>query len=201
MPVRDAVRLLFAHRITGAPVVDPAGRCIGAVSRSDFASLGLQHGADAVTAPARPISCDFQFPWVGPDGREKVTCTLPARTCPYQRLERDAEGHEIQICCQPHCVSVDWQVVQFEKLGSDAVNDYMTPGPVVATSDAPVRTLARQMVDARIHRIFVVDAARRPIGVVTSTDLLAALAGAADDEALLSTCSSEETHQEVAATV
>lgn len=43
-------------------------------------------------------------------------------------------------------------------------------------ASTPIRELARQMIDAHIHRIIVVDDENRPLGIVSSTDLLAALA-------------------------
>jgi CBS domain-containing protein len=52
----------------------------------------------------------------------------------------------------------------------------MTPDPVTAQPATSIRVLARMMIDAHIHRIIVVDEGRRPIGVVSSTDVLAALA-------------------------
>ncbi len=37
------------------------------------------------------------------------------------------------------------------------------------------------MLDAHIHRIIVVDAGRRPVGVLSTTDVLAAVANAGHD--------------------
>jgi CBS domain-containing protein len=176
MPVRDAVRLLFEKQIGGAPVVDTVGRCVGVISRSDFARLGLRHGADVLVAPLRPVTCDFQIRESGPDGREKVTCTLPPCSCPFQRSERAPDGRWVETCSQPHCVCMDWQVVELETLPSTAVRDYMTRDPVQIALDTPVRELARKMVEAQIHRLIVVDSAGRPLGIVTSTDLLAEVA-------------------------
>jgi CBS domain-containing protein len=176
MPIRDAVRLLFAKQISGAPVVDAAGRCVGVVSRSDFAMLGLQHGADVLVAPARPNTCDFQIHDVGPDGFEKVSCTLPERSCPHQRAARGPDGRIVQTCIQPHCVAVDWQVVQPETLPSSSVGEHMTRDPVTTAHDTPARDVARHMVEGQIHRIIVVDEEARPIGIVSTTDLLAEIA-------------------------
>ena len=80
------------------------------------------------------------------------------------------------VCSQPHCVLVDWQIVEVEKLPSDEVRQFMTPDPVTVRPETSIRTLARMMIDAHIHRVIVVDNERRPIGIVSSTDLLAALA-------------------------
>jgi CBS domain-containing protein len=183
-PIRDAVRLLFQKQISGAPVVDAAGHCVGVVSRSDFARLGLRHGADTLVAPPRPLTCEFQMRECGPDGREKVTCTLPPESCPFQRAERDPAGRQVEICSQPHCVPVDWQVVEVEKLPSISVRNYMTRDPVLTSIDTSARELARRMVEAQIHRIVVVDASERPVGIVSSTDLLAQVAFGVDEGAV-----------------
>ncbi len=52
------------------------------------------------------------------------------------------------------------------------VADLMTPDPVTAQPDEPVGPVARRMAEKRIHRVLVLDADRRPVGVVTTLDLL-----------------------------
>jgi len=52
------------------------------------------------------------------------------------------------------------------------VDDFMSTEPVTAGPDEPVAAVARRMADERVHRVVVVDAERRPIGIVTSLDLL-----------------------------
>jgi CBS domain-containing protein len=52
----------------------------------------------------------------------------------------------------------------------------MTPDPVTAQPTTSIGVLARMMIDAHIHRVIIVDVERRPVGVVSSTDLLATLA-------------------------
>ena len=52
----------------------------------------------------------------------------------------------------------------------------MTADPVTALPTTQVRELARMMIDAHIHRIIIVDEEKRPVGVVSTTDVLAALA-------------------------
>jgi CBS-domain-containing membrane protein len=73
-------------------------------------------------------------------------------------------------------VLADWQMVELEKLPADEVRCHMTSDPVTASLATPIRTLARKMIDVHVHRVIVVDGDRKPIGVVSSTDLLAALA-------------------------
>lgn len=78
----------------------------------------------------------------------------------------------------PGCVCCDWTVVQgeWDALPADAVSRYMTPDPVLVLPETPLGELAQMMVDAHIHRLIVVAEDRRPLGVVSSTDVLAAVA-------------------------
>ena len=52
----------------------------------------------------------------------------------------------------------------------------MTRDPVTVSPGATIGDLARKMIDVHIHRVIVVDNNGKPIGIVSSTDLLAALA-------------------------
>ena len=62
---------------------------------------------------------------------------------------------------------------------------YMTEDVVTASPHMPLPELAQMMVDAHIHRIVVVDEESRPIGIVSSTDILAAMARAAREHSEL----------------
>lgn len=73
--------------------------------------------------------------------------------------------------------SFPWQMEEHvDKLPTAEVGEHMTSDPVLILEDKHVAEMARQMVDAHIHRLIVVDDHRRPIGIVTSMDLLAAIA-------------------------
>jgi CBS domain-containing protein len=78
----------------------------------------------------------------------------------------------------PGCVCTEWEVVQpdWADLPPDAVGRYMTPDPVTVPPETTLGEMAQRMVDAHIHRLIVTDAEGRPIGIVSSTDLLAAVA-------------------------
>jgi len=76
------------------------------------------------------------------------------------------------------CVCSDWQVVEVERLPGEEVAEYMTADPVTAPPSAPITTLARMMLDAHIHRVVIVDGEDRPVGIVSATDVLAAVARA-----------------------
>jgi CBS domain-containing protein len=182
MPLREAAGLLLHHRVGGAPVVDGDGRCVGVLSATDFLRLGARRGdINALASPPLPITCPFQVKHTTLDGGELILCDLPPGVCPIQGKQKDRDGKELLVCREPHCVLADWQIVELEKLPTDEVRNYMTADPVTVPKDTPIRVLARQMIDAHIHRVIVVDEGKRPIGIVSSTDVLAAVAYAEDE--------------------
>jgi CBS-domain-containing membrane protein len=181
MPLRVAAQLLLQHEIGGAPVVDAQGTCVGVFSTTDLLRwLHKENGGRHKEGLQRALSCFFQLKYREPGGEERVLCTLPAGVCPVQRREQCADAQRI-FCSQPHGVLSDWQVVTVEELPTEEVRHFMTPDPVMVTPDTPIADLARWMVDAHIHRVIVVDAQRRPIGIVSSTDILASVAHAGYD--------------------
>jgi len=52
------------------------------------------------------------------------------------------------------------------------VGDFMVENVVTASPADPVAALAAVMVERRVHRIVIIDAARKPVGIVTTLDLL-----------------------------
>jgi CBS domain-containing protein len=177
MALRDAARLLLRNQIGGAPVVDAQGRCVGVFSAIDFLRLSeMRADATRPTSPPLPLTCSFQAKQKTADGKQVTLCTLPPGVCPIQVKQEEPGGEESIVCSQPHCILVDWQVVDVERLPTDEVRRFMTPDPVTAQPATSIHVLARMMIDAHIHRVIVVDEKRRPIGVVSSTDLLATLA-------------------------
>jgi CBS domain-containing protein len=129
MSLQGAARLLSRSNVSGAPVVDVEGHCVGVLSANDFVS------------------------WA-------------------EKGERSAK-HVAEPCA---CAYSAWQVMDAEILPKDAVSRYMTADPVMVAPATPIDQVARMMVDAHIHRVIVADTERRPMGIVSSTDILAAVA-------------------------
>jgi CBS domain-containing protein len=128
MSLRAAAHRLAQSGVSGAPVVDEEGRCVGVLSMTD-----LVRWLDRSPAPAhRPTGAP--------------------------------------------CFCSDWQVTELEELPADEVGRYMTQDVVTATPDTGIGDLARAMLAAHIHRVFVLSESGRPVGVVSSTDVLAAVA-------------------------
>lgn len=127
--LRAAAHTLAQNQISGAPVVDSLGRCVGVISATDY------------------------MRWAE---MEKPLTPEPSTAS--------------------DCVCSDWQVMDLEEIPTDEVARYMTPDPVTVSPATPVGQLARRMLDAHIHRVVVVDPQNHPVGVVSSTDILAAVA-------------------------
>lgn len=172
LPLRDAVRLLIRNQISGAPVVDGQGTCVGVFSAADF--LHVTENTDDVI----PMECSFQNKQRLLNGDETILCTLPPRTNSVQERQTGWAGSATARCNQTPCVPVDRQVVATERLSTEEVRHFMTADPVTVMADTSVRVLARQMIDAHIHRVIVVDDLCRPIGVVSTTDIAAVVAHA-----------------------
>jgi CBS domain-containing protein len=124
--LRDAARLLSRTEITGAPVVDAAGRCIGVLSSSDFVTLAREEGQEV----------HFFAPW--------------------------------------------GEMISVEDAPDKEIRHYMTVQPICVPATTPVGALARKMVDAHIHRVLVAGDEGRACGIVTSTDVVAAVARASE---------------------
>lgn len=128
MSLREAARLLRRSQISGAPVVDCEGRCVGVLSATDFvrAAEGGEKPRNAVSYP-QPFVCS------------------------------------------------EWQMVDLEVLPNEEVGAHMTADPVTAREDTRITELASMLLDAHIHRVVIVDRERRPVGIVSSTDILGAV--------------------------
>jgi CBS-domain-containing membrane protein len=129
MSLRAAAHLLAESHVSGAPVADDTGRCVGVLSATDLVQW-LDRGDQAA-----------------------------------KRGPTASRGY----CCE-------WEVIELGALPADAVSCHMTTNLVTARPDARIAELARWMLDAHIHRIIIVDEMGKPIGIVSSTDILAAVA-------------------------
>jgi predicted transcriptional regulator len=54
----------------------------------------------------------------------------------------------------------------------------MTQNPVAVAASTTLGELARKVLDFHIHRLIVMDTYGKPVGVVTTTDIIAAVAQA-----------------------
>jgi CBS domain-containing membrane protein len=76
------------------------------------------------------------------------------------------------------CVWCDWQVVDVKAAQRNEVRRHMTSDPLLVTADTRLAEITEVLLDPHRRPVVVVDEERRPLGVVSSTDLQAALASA-----------------------
>jgi ABC-type proline/glycine betaine transport system ATPase subunit len=148
------------------------------LSAADFLHWAEKQGSVTVAASMHlPRTCAFWVKQRDALGREVTLCTLPPGACSLQVEEKVAEGEETRVFCrEPYTVPTDWQVVETEELPENAVRHHMTKDVVTVSENTPMGELAQTMLDAHIHRLIVVDSERRPVGVISSADILAAVA-------------------------
>ena len=70
------------------------------------------------------------------------------------------------------------EIINLDECEGCVVSRYMTKGPVTVSPATPIGEIAQKMVDAHIHRVLVADNGR-PSGIISSTDIMAAVANAA----------------------
>jgi CBS domain-containing protein len=130
MSLKGAAHRLALSHVTGAPVVDHSGRCVGVISATDFMSVA-DKGEHLPTHP----------------------------------------GHDL------HCAHSAWQIIESEQPAPALVADYMSHKPVTVRAHTSLRDIAGTMHSAHIHRVVVVDEEQHPIGIVSSMDIMGAIAG------------------------
>jgi CBS domain-containing protein len=171
-----AAQLFAKEQISGAPVVDGEGRCVGLLSLADVVRWAEQRGSLTVARSAPlPRTCSFQTKHRDRFGKEMILCTLASGVCPFQQKGTAPGNGATTVCGQPNCVPTDWQVVEMTDSASSTVRDFMTTDLVVAHPADSIADIAQKMIDAHIHRVIVLDEERRPVGIVSTTDCLAAM--------------------------
>lgn len=134
-----AARLLVQHNISGAPVVNELGQCVGVLSATNFV--------------------------LRDQGQE--SCDSPSLLADEFALTSDGDARPFHI----------------EHIAEDRVNQHMCCTLQSIESQRSLIDAARYMQGGHIHRLIVVDQHARPVGVVSSLDIVAALVKLADEPA------------------
>jgi CBS-domain-containing membrane protein len=172
MSLRAAAQLLRDAQVTGAPVVDDQGRCVGVLSAADFLRRAEEGAPGAYLYPIR--SCRYQTEGRLLSGEDAIICTLVSGSCPMQEGRPMTGGRHTTVCLLPPRVP-GYRRRAIARLPLDAAGRCMTEDVVTVGPQTPLPELARMMVDAHIHRIIVIDEQGWPLGIVSSTDILAAI--------------------------
>ena len=130
MLLRDAGHLLIKSSISGAPVVDSEGNCIGILSSSDFVGWAETGGE----MEEKKAGVSFIAPW----------------------------GEVVSLDACEGCI----------------VSRFMTKQPVTVPATMSIGEVAQTMINAHIHRVLVTEG-KRPCGIISSIDIVAAVANAA----------------------
>jgi len=171
MSLPDAARLLRHAGLTAAPVVDEQGACVGVLSAGDFL-LWIEQGCPDATEDGEPCYL-YQNRGRLLTGEPAVICTRAEGTCSLQSIRPTTAGRHTTVCLRPCEIFSDWQVSGGSSGGG--VSRYMKPDIALAGPETPVSELARVMIDAHIHRVVILDGRGRPVGVVSSIDILTAV--------------------------
>jgi len=140
LSVEDASIVLIREQITGAPVVNEAGKCIGVLSMSDLV------GAEDKAATLRDEIASSSF--------FHSSLALPASLV-------EAELEKVRDKLLP--------------AAEQPISRFMTTDLVSVRRHTPLLEIVQDMVVAHVHRLLVVDDADTLVGIVSTTDILAAL--------------------------
>jgi CBS domain-containing protein len=139
----SAVSLFLSEQITGAPVVDRDGICLGVLSATDIVSFEEKRGATPNESPACPGATRRSFDsWHWGEHWWRDFGLLGEELRP--RLE-------------------------------NTVAEHMTRDIVGVDEGASLGVVMRQMLDAHVHRVLVLDGARRLQGIITTMDVISAV--------------------------
>jgi CBS domain-containing protein len=133
----DAARILADAEITGAPIIDACGRCVGMLSATDFAMREHRHA----------------------NRQEQLSCGWEHSIC-----QEDNEGPMF-----------------IQAVAEDRVREHMSPAVQTINRTASLVNASRVMCREHIHRLIIVDDDERPVGVVSSLDLVAAMVAAVEE--------------------
>ena len=129
-----AASVLQSYGISGAPVVNDDGVCVGVISASDFVSREV-----ASANPPNVTSFAFDSMYV------KKTINVPPQ------------------------------------IEANLVEDYMSTEVLTIGVNDPMMEAARTLCEERVHRLVVTDKQNRPVGVISSLDIVACLVVAVEE--------------------
>ncbi|MCG8585360.1 MAG: CBS domain-containing protein [Pirellulales bacterium] len=123
-----AADILRSCDVSGAPVVDRNGRCVGVISGTDFAEQ---------------------------ESLTRISAAAAAAGLNYQLAHSDAQG-----------------LFYIEEVSAENVDNHMSMPVQTISCDADLIEAARIMHHEHIHRLIVLDGQGRPVGVISSLDLI-----------------------------
>lgn len=132
--VAEVLNLLVENHLTGLPVIDERGTCIGVISATDILGFESEQIAEV------------------DEIRQQRSLQFDHQTGRWESL------HASNFA--------------LEQIGHVPVSEIMNANVVSVREDASVVEVARTMVEAEIHRVFVVDRTQRLAGSVSAIDIV-----------------------------
>ncbi len=129
----EAAGLMRNYGVSGLPVTDEMGRCVGVLSGADFVCSKVDGSVE----------------------NSEITHVLSART---------PSG-----------------VIHVEEVVHDSVKLHMTASVQTINENCTLVQAGRYMCEEHIHRLVVVDRQSRPMGIVSSLDLVSAMIHAVEE--------------------
>jgi CBS domain-containing protein len=163
LSIRDAMEILGARHVSGAPVMS-GDRVLGVVSTTDLMQF-------AAALPGAPTERPEQMDWDDDDGDDSPEWNVAADPTPtYFTDVWDDAGASVDERFN-RTMGPEWNM-----LDEHSVSEAMTSAPVRSLPpDASVVRAAEYMQHAGIHRVLVMTG-ESLIGIVTATDITRAVA-------------------------
>lgn len=201
-PVRELVELLVRRNYRALPVVDATGRIVGIVTNGDLIERGGLGLRAELLPMLDPNVLESELGRIGANGktaadimtREVVTVRpetdlrSAAHLMTTQRLKRlpvvDAQGHVLGIVARVdilRTVGEHFPVIPPPEPSGQPpeapavpafVRGVMTRDVPLVSADAPLPEVLDAIVSTRLNCAVVVDAERRPLGIVTDAELM-----------------------------
>jgi CBS domain-containing protein len=199
-PLRELVELLIVRGYRALPVVNRDGQLVGLVTRGDLIERGgLRLGvellpalsADAVEQELRRLEAESRMTAADLMTRNVVTVRPKTNLAAAGRLMEeqhlnplpvlDAGGRVVGIISRvdvlrtvaaPDLAAIAMAAEVPVQTGAGTVGAVMSRQVPAVGAEAGLGEVLAAMVSSRLNRVVVVDGERRPIGVITDTELL-----------------------------
>jgi len=158
--LREVADLLASRSISGVPVVSDSGDVVGVVSASDVLAF-------TANLPGVPLQRDDLSDW------EDLPRTDDEETGADFYTDYWGDAGANVVSRMNGAEGPEWDI-----LDEHSVAEIMTRRLQTMDAGVDVRTAALRMVEARVHRLLVVQE-QRLVGVVTTMDMVKAIANGA----------------------
>ena len=166
--------MLTQHHIHALIVGDHDGRPLGIISDFDLmAGEWLSANAESLEAMRKMTAGELMTTPIGAvDARAPVSeAAQRMRAGHMSRLLVTDQGKPVGVIAISDLVA---SIVKSTSVKRDTVADVMSDAMLVCRDKTPLTSVARAMTDAHYRSVLVVDAAGKPLGVVSGYDMLVA---------------------------